>query len=119
MVDANNQFIFKSELPSLNFFGTSTESMSTSGVIDNKWQWNPIGNDYTPVSYTHLLDTWHHAAWEMVTAPSSQQVESLWAQLMQELSTAGLDAMESAMTARFADALERYHAAGYFTDIQP
>lgn len=47
MVDANNQFIFKSELPSLNFFGTSTESMSTSGVIDNKWQWNPIGNDYT------------------------------------------------------------------------
>ena len=32
---------------------------------------------------------------------------------------AGLDAMESAMTARFADALERYHAAGYFTDIQP
>ena len=69
--------------------------------------------------YLALLDTWHHAAWEMVTAPSSQQVESLWAQLMQELSTAGLDAMESAMTARFADALERYHAAGYFTDIQP
>ncbi len=69
--------------------------------------------------YLALLDTWHHAAWEMVTAPSSQQVESLWAQLMQDLSTAGLDAMESAMTARFADALERYHAAGYFTDIQP
>ena len=69
--------------------------------------------------YLALLDTWHHAAWEMVTAPSSQQVESLWAQLMQDLSNAGLDAMESAMTARFADALERYHAAGYFTDIQP
>ena len=66
-----------------------------------------------------LLDAWHHAAWEMVTAPSAQQVQARWAQLMQELSTAGLDAMESAMTARFADALERYHAAGYFTSIQP
>ena len=69
--------------------------------------------------YLALLDAWHHAAWEMVTAPSAQQVQARWAQLMQELSTAGLDAMESAMTARFADALERYHAAGYFTSIQP
>ena len=31
----------------------------------------------------------------------------------------GLDAMEDNMTVRFVDALKRYQAAGYFTDIQP
>ena len=31
----------------------------------------------------------------------------------------GLDNLEKSMTLRFAEALERYHKAGYYTNIQP
>ena len=46
-------------------------------------------------------------------------VESRWADMMEQLNVMGLDELEEEMTLRFADELKRYHDAGYFTDIQP
>ena len=45
--------------------------------------------------------------------------EDAWKSLCTEMATLGLDTLEDSMTVRFADALKRYQAEGYFTDIQP
>ena len=51
-------------------------------------------------------------------APSEKAVTEGWEKLMRDLTTAGLDSLEAEMTVRFKDALARYQAAGYFTEIQ-
>ena len=63
---------------------------------------------------------WEEGALAIITqSPDDAVVESAWDKLVVELTTMGLDSMEDNMTVRFADALKRYQAAGYFTDIQP
>ena len=63
---------------------------------------------------------WEEGALAIITqSPDDAAVESAWDKLVVELTTMGLDAMEDNMTVRFTDALKRYQAAGYFTDIQP
>ena len=63
---------------------------------------------------------WEEAALAIITqSPDDAAVESAWDKLVTELTSMGLDAMEDNMTVRFVDALKRYQAAGYFTDIQP
>ena len=55
----------------------------------------------------------------MVKSPSDEALTDQWRQLQQQLSTQGLDALESEMTTRFLEALARYQAAGYATQITP
>ena len=63
---------------------------------------------------------WEEGALAIITqSPDDAAVESAWDKLVVELTTMGLDSMEDNMTVRFVDALKRYQAAGYFTDIQP
>ena len=70
-------------------------------------------------AYTALQDYWYQAMWEIVRAPSSQEVSSRWEAMLEQLSSMGIDALEQGMTVRFTEALARYHEAGYFTEIQP
>lgn len=69
-------------------------------------------------AYIHLQDEWYHGVWELVHAPSEEAVAEGWEKLMRDMTTAGLDNLEEEMTVRFKDALARYQAAGYFTEIQ-
>ncbi len=67
--------------------------------------------------YRALEDQFFTSIQEMVKAPSDEALTSQWQQLQQQLSTQGLDALEAEMTTRFLEALPRYQAAGYATDI--
>ncbi len=69
-------------------------------------------------AYIQLQDEWYHGVWELVHAPSEEAVAEGWEKLMRDMTTAGLDNLEEEMTVRFKDALARYQAAGYFTEIQ-
>jgi putative aldouronate transport system substrate-binding protein len=63
---------------------------------------------------------WEEGALAIITQSTNDlDVEAAWDKLVVELTSMGLDAMEDNMTVRFVDALKRYQAAGYFTDIQP
>lgn len=67
-----------------------------------------------------LQDAWNQSVWEIVTeAKDAVDVAEKWNALMDELSVLGIDELESDMTIKFFENLERYHAAGYFMDIQP
>lgn len=69
-------------------------------------------------AYIRLQDEWYHGAWELVHAPSEEAVAEGWEKLMGDMTMAGLDSLEAEMTVRFKDALPRYQAAGYFTEIK-
>ena len=63
---------------------------------------------------------WEEGALAIITQSTNDlDVENAWDKLVSELTSMGLDSMEDNMTVRFVDALKRYQAAGYFTDIQP
>ena len=51
-------------------------------------------------------------------APNEEAVAEGWEKLMGDMTMAGLDSLEAEMTVRFKDALARYQAAGYFTEIK-
>ena len=69
--------------------------------------------------YLAMEDLFFTAIQEMVKSPSDEALTDQWRQLQQQLSTQGLDALESEMTTRFLEALARYQAAGYATQITP
>jgi len=71
-------------------------------------------------TYIAIYRRWLNAMEEIITqSADAAEVEDRWAALMTELRTMGLDNLEKSMTLRFAQALERYHKAGYYTNIQP
>ena len=55
----------------------------------------------------------------VVESRDEGEVEAGWRALQQQLARLGLPAVEQGMTARLADALPRYHEAGYYQEIQP
>lgn len=55
----------------------------------------------------------------VVESRDEGEVEAGWRALQQHLAGLGLPAVEQGMTARLADALPRYHEAGYYREIQP
>ena len=66
------------------------------------------------------MKAWDDAVYAIVTeSQSDEDVAQRWESLQRELANMGLDALEEAMTARFSEALKRYHDAGYYTEIQP
>lgn len=70
--------------------------------------------------YAEIEQYWDTTLEEIITqARDDADVESRWADMMEQLNVMGLDELEEEMTLRFADELKRYHDAGYFTDIQP
>lgn len=62
--------------------------------------------------YLAMEDLFFTAIQEMVKSPSDEALTGQWRQLQQKLSAQGLDALESVMTTRFLEALDRYQAAG-------
>lgn len=71
-------------------------------------------------AYRALLEAWRLGVESLIlSSPDREPAARGWQALQQELDNMGLDAVEAAMTERFAGALERYHEAGYFTEIQP
>lgn len=70
-------------------------------------------------AYLALQDAWYTGTFEIVKAPSADAAKARWDDLQSQLKQMGILDMEQSMTVRFADALKRYHEAGYFTDIQP
>ncbi len=71
-------------------------------------------------AYRAILDTWQAGVHSLILSSSDGDAAAEgWQSLQHELSNMGLDALETAMTERFAEALKRYHAAGYYTEIQP
>ena len=75
------------------------------------------GNQTAYDQYQALEDQFFTAIQQMVKAPSDEALTGQWQQLQQQLSAQGLDALESEMTTRFLEALDRYQAAGYAAGI--
>lgn len=70
--------------------------------------------------YRAVLDAWQAGVHSLILSSANEAAAAEgWQSLQRELSNMGLDALEASMTGRFAEALKRYHAAGYFTEIQP
>ena len=78
----------------------------------------PTAGTEAYTAYIRLQDEWYHGAWELVHAPNEEAVAEGWEKLMGDMTMAGLDSLEAEMTVRFKDALARYQAAGYFTEIK-
>lgn len=80
----------------------------------------PLADSSDDTAYRAAVKAWDDAVYAIVTeSQSDEDVAQRWEALQGELANMGLDALEEAMTARFSEALKRYHEAGYFTEIQP
>jgi putative aldouronate transport system substrate-binding protein len=80
----------------------------------------PVEGTPDETAYNAILKRWEEGLMEIVTqSQGGGDVEGNWRALCQELAEMGLNDVEAGMTVRFTDALKRYQAAGYFTDIQP
>jgi len=67
--------------------------------------------------YLALKDVWYVGIWEIAKAPTVEMAEERWYRMQEDLRLAGLTETEQTLTLRFIDALKRYQAAGYYTDI--
>ncbi len=80
----------------------------------------PAAESSDDTAYRDAVKAWNDAVYAIVTeSQSDDDVAKRWSALQSEMTNMGLDALEKAMTARFTEALKRYHDAGYFTEIQP
>ena len=66
---------------------------------------------------TKLADEWSKRSAQMIAASSEAEVEQLWNDTQAYLKANGIEKVEAMMTANYKEALARYQAAGYFTDI--
>jgi len=80
----------------------------------------PQENSDDYIRYNAIRLHWDKAIQSIVTeATDSNDVVTRWNILMHELKQMNLDELEAAMNTRFAKALKRYQAAGYYTHITP
>ena len=66
---------------------------------------------------TKLADEWNKRTAQMIAAGSEAEVEQLWNEMQDYMKANGIEQVEAMMTANYKEALARYQAAGYFTDI--
>ncbi|MFR1758742.1 MAG: hypothetical protein ACLSX2_03520, partial [Christensenellaceae bacterium] len=66
---------------------------------------------------TKLADEWNKRTAQMIAAGSEAEVEQLWNEMQDYMKANGIEKVEAMMTANYKEALARYQAAGYFTDI--
>jgi len=68
--------------------------------------------------FRELETLWLDSFVPIVTAASTEQAQQLWDELQSQLNQKGLFELEKSMTYQFKEALKRYQAAGYYTDIR-